>query len=346
MEQSKLIAALTGTRHAVPPVWLMRQAGRYLPEYRELRGKAKNFLDFCYRPELAVEATLQPIRRFDLDAAIVFSDILVVPHGLGAGVEFREGEGPVLEPVRDAEAVKRLAGNLDGMTKRLAPVYDTVRAVRAALPRNKAVIGFAGAPWTVACYLVEGHGSRDFAEPKRLMWRDPAAFDALIDLLVNATVEHLSAQLAAGANCVQLFDSWASVLAEPEFYRYVIEPTAKICAALHTRGHRAPIIGFPRGASQYAIPYAVQAGTDAVGFDTAAMATTMTEIARRKPVQGNLDPVLLVAGGEAMRQRIRIILDCIAGLPFVFNLGHGVLPETPPAHVADLVATVRGHTVA
>jgi uroporphyrinogen decarboxylase len=341
MDQAKLITVLKGASRAIPPVWLMRQAGRYLPEYRDIRGKAKDFLDFCYRPELAIEATMQPMRRFDFDAAIIFSDILVVPHGLGARVEFREGEGPAVEPVRSAADVARLTGQLGRLVERLAPVYETVTGVRGALARDKAVIGFAGAPWTVACYLVEGRGSRDFAGVKRWMWAEPKAFDSLIEMLVEATVEHLGAQLRAGADCVQLFDSWAGVLAEPEFGRFVVEPTARICRGLRERGFSAPIIGFPRGASQFAGDYAASAGIDAVGFDTGAAAATMNAVGRKKPVQGNLDPILLVAGGDAMRWRTRQIIGRMKDVPFVFNLGHGIVPETPPAHVADLVSTIR-----
>jgi uroporphyrinogen decarboxylase len=333
-----LLRVLAGERLDPPPVWLMRQAGRYLSEYRALRAKAAGFLDFCYAPGLASEATLQPVRRFDLDAAILFSDILVVADALGAKVAFREGEGPVLEPVT-AKELGRL--DLARIGAHLAPVYDTVARVRALLPAEKALIGFAGAPWTVACYMAEGGGSRDFTAPKAWMWRDPRSFGALIELLSEATVEHLAAQVAAGAHCVQLFDSWAGVLPDAEFRRYSIEPTARIAEGLRRRRPEARIVGFPRGAGAMIEEYARNAGVDAVGLDYAVPLAAGRSVQQQCPVQGNLDPVLLLAGGAGMRARIGEIRQAFAGGPHVFNLGHGVLPGTPPEHVAELVQAVR-----
>ncbi len=321
-----------------PPIWLMRQAGRYLPEYRALRAKSAGFLAFCYDPPAAAEATLQPIRRFGLDAAILFSDILVVPDGLGAKVAFREGEGPVLEPTT-AATLKHLS--LARMRPHLVPVYEAVKRVRAALEPSRALIGFAGAPWTVACYMAEGGGSRDFVVPKTWLWRDPAGFGALMELLAAATVEHLSAQIEAGADCVQLFDSWAGILPDAEFRAQVIAPTARIVRALKQRHPTVRIIGFPRGAGAMIGEYARDSGVDAVGIDYTVPLAAAQAVQQLRPVQGSLDPVLLLAGGAPMQARIREIRRALAGRPHVFNLGHGVLPPTPPEHVAALVAAVR-----
>ena len=340
--QSNLLRVLAGEALDPPPVWLMRQAGRYLPEYRALRAKAGGFLQFCYAPELAAEATLQPVRRFDLDAAILFSDILVVPDGLGARVDFREGEGPVLEPT-GAKDVDRLS--LRRMRAHLAPVYETVARVRASLPPSKALIGFAGAPWTVACYMAEGKTSRDFAAPKAWLWRDPASFQALIDLLVEATIEHLAAQIEAGADCVQLFDTWAGILPDAEFRRYAIAPIARIAAGLKRRHSGTRIIGFPRGAGAMLEEYARETGVDAVGLDYGIPLEAGRAVQARLPVQGNLDPVLLLAGGTAMIDRIAEIRRAFSAGPHIFNLGHGILPPTPPEHVAALVDAVRGAAV-
>ncbi len=260
------LAVLSGQAITPPPIWLMRQAGRYLPEYRALRTQAANFLDFCFRPELAVEATLQPIRRFDLDAAILFSDILTVPWALGQKVEFLEGEGPKLEPLRSADDIDRL--NSSGVIERLAPVYQTVAGVAAALPKHTALIGFAGAPWTVAAYMVEGHGSRDFLVAKGFGMARPDLFDTILDVVTAATIDHLSAQIAAGAEAVQLFDSWAGVLAEREFRRWVIAPTRRIAEALRTQHPGVPLIGFPRGAGGLLTDYVAETGVSAVGLDT------------------------------------------------------------------------------
>ena len=339
--QPALLRVLVGERVDPPPVWLMRQAGRYLPEYRTLRAKAGGFLRFCYSPELAAEATLQPVRRFDLDAAIVFSDILVVADGLGAKVDFREGEGPVVDWPGNERAIDEGRAALEGIVDRLAPVYETIRRVRRVLPREKALIGFAGAPWTVACYMIEGGNKNDFARTRRAMFTEPETLGRAIGLLVHATVEHLSAQISAGVDCVQLFESWAGLLPEPEFERWSIVPCRRIVELLRERHPEVPVIGFPRGAGTMLAEYAKTTRMNAVGLDSAASAESARRAAQFAGIQGHLDPHLLVAGGETMRRRIRHILDDFAAHRHVFNLGHGVLPETPPEHVGELVAEVR-----
>jgi uroporphyrinogen decarboxylase len=335
-----MLSVLEGQIIRPAPIWLMRQAGRYLPEYRALRTQAKNFLDFCFRPELAVEATLQPIRRYGLDAAILFSDILTVPWALGQKVEFLEGEGPKLEPIRSAADLGRL--RVDGVTERLAPVYQTVTGVAAALPHETALIGFAGAPWTVAAYMVEGSGSRDFLIAKVFGMAEPEVFQRLLDMLVTSTVEHLSAQITAGAELVQLFDSWAGALAEAEFRRWVVEPTKAIVAALHARHPSVPVIGFPRCAGGLLPLYARETGVTAVGLDTQVpLGWAIDVMPKGLPVQGNLDPTALVVGGAVMADAVRSILEQTQGRPMIFNLGHGVPMTTPPEHVAELVKLVR-----
>jgi uroporphyrinogen decarboxylase len=335
------LATLSGQAVSPPPIWLMRQAGRYLPEYKVLRAQSKNFLDFCFRPELAIEATLQPIRRFGLDAAILFSDILTVPWALGQKVEFLEGEGPHLEALRTAGDIERL--EIAGVTERLAPVYKTVSGVAAALPGQAALIGFAGAPWTVAAYMVEGHGSRDFLIAKQFGMAKPDLFDRLLDIVTTATIAHLSAQIEAGAETVQLFDSWAGVLAEREFRRWVIEPSKRIATVLREKYPSIPLIGFPRGAGGLLADYAHETGVTAVGLDTQVpLGWALNALPKALPVQGNLDPVALVTGGKALSEGIETILDHAKGRPLIFNLGHGVPQTTPPEHVADLVRLVRG----
>jgi uroporphyrinogen decarboxylase len=334
-----VLRALSGEVMARPPIWLMRQAGRYLPEYRAVRARLPDFLALCYTPELAIEVTLQPIRRFAFDAAILFSDILVVPQAMGQALAFREGEGPVLEPISNVAAIARLEAS--AIAERLAPVYEAVRGIVAALPSTTTLIGFAGAPWTVATYMVEGGTSRDFQQVKLWAYRDPDGFALLIDRLVAATVEHLEAQVAAGAEVIQLFDSWAGVLPEDGFRRLVIAPTRRIVAALRTRHPDLPIIGFPRGAGFLAESYLAETGVSALGLDSSMPLVAAEALQRRGAVQGNLDPVLLLAGGAAMRDAATRIMARLGGGGFVFNLGHGVLPETPPEHVAELVALVR-----
>jgi uroporphyrinogen decarboxylase len=338
--QKALLRTLAGQAMTPPPIWLMRQAGRYLPEYRALRTKAANFLDFCFRPELAIEATLQPIRRYGLDAAILFSDILTVPWALGQKVEFLEGEGPTLDPVRTELHLDRLA--VEGVVARLAPVYETVAGGAAMLPPETTLIGFAGAPWTVAAYMIEGGGSKDYLVAKQWALANPVLFDRLLAMLVAATIEHLSAQIVAGAEVVQIFDSWAGALAEAEFRAWSVAPARAIADALRVRHPGVPLIGFPRGAGGMLGIYGRDAGVTAVGLDTnVPLSWALEELPAAMPVQGNLDPAVLVVGGPVMEQRVRAILDATAGHPLIFNLGHGVPMTTPPEHVATLIDLVR-----
>ncbi len=325
----------------------MRQAGRYLPEYLELRSKCKDFLEFCQTVPLAMEATLQPVRRFRMDAAILFSDILVVPHALGCATWFEKGVGPRLTPVSGASDVDGL--RLEGLCDRLAGTYETVRQVRNALTdegfTKTALIGFAGGPWTVATYMVEGGPSQDFARVKAWAYGDPEGFGRLINILIEASCEHLWAQAEAGAEVVQLFDSWAGVLPESQFERWVIAPTRTIVARLKARWPELPVIGFPRGAGPLYQAFQAKTGVDAVSLDTTVSPHWAAEVLQpHGPVQGNLDPHMLVVGGRAMENEARRILQALAGGPFVFNLGHGILPETPPENVATLAGIVRNWT--
>lgn len=341
MTEKKLLRVLAGETLSQPPIWLMRQAGRYLPEYRKVRAEAGSFLDLCYNPKLAVEVTVQPITRFGFDAAILFSDILVVPHGLGQDVWFVEGEGPKLTPILDGASLGQL--NLAGMAGRLAPVYQAVNDLTVALPRDVTLIGFSGAPWTVATYMVEGGSSRDFARTKGWAFADPEGFGAMIDLLVEAIAQHLCAQIEAGAEVVQLFDSWAGVLPDTAFRRWIIEPTRKIVTLVRQKHPDVPIIGFPRGAGVYYPEYASVTGVTAVSLDTTVPTDWAAEsLQPNLPVQGNLDPMLLLQGGQAMADGVSHILDDLKAGPYVFNLGHGIIKETPPAHVEQLVGLVRG----
>jgi uroporphyrinogen decarboxylase len=316
----------------------MRQAGRYLPEYRKLRGQMASFLDLCLDPKLAAEVTLQPLRRFDLDAAIVFSDILMVPYALGQKVEFVEGEGPRLDPVRSETALAKL--NL--AAARFAPVYETLERVRGELPAGVPVIGFCGAPWTVATYMVESRGSKNQVEARLWAYRDPASFQRLIDLLVEVSTDYLLGQVKAGAGVLQIFDSWAGSLPEDGFRRWCITPTRAIVRKLKAAAPDVPVIGFPRGSGVLAEAYAKETGIDAIGCDTSLPLAWIAErLQSQVPVQGNLDPVLLLAGGAALDRRVAEILAALAAGPFVFNLGHGILPETPPEHVTRLVGLVK-----
>lgn len=325
-----VLRALAGETLDRPPWWLMRQAGRYLPEYRALRAKAGDFITLCLSPELAAEVTLQPVRRFGMDAAILFSDILLVPRALGQRLSF-ENDGPRLEQVSDVSVL----GSLDTAT--LAPVAEAARRVAAGLPDKTALIGFAGAPWTVATYMVEGGTSRDFHRVKAWTYRDPAGFAALIDRIAEATIEFLSLQIEGGAEAIQLFDSWAGALSPDGFERWVIAPTKRLVSALKARFPGVPVIGFPRGAGLFYQYYAIETGIDAVGLDTAMPpAFARDRLQSRVAVQGNLDPVLLLAGGEEMRRTVRELRATLGRGPYVFNLGHGILPQTPPEHVAEL----------
>jgi uroporphyrinogen decarboxylase len=335
-----ILRVLHGEKLDVPPVWLMRQAGRYLPEYRAVRETVGGFLDLCLTPELAAEVTLQPVRRFALDAAILFSDILIVPYALGQALEYRDGEGPVLQPIRTAAAIAALDDS--DIAGRVAPVWRTVERVKRALADQVTLIGFAGAPWTVASYMVEGGTSRDFAAVKGWAFTDTDAFAALIERLVAATIVYLDGQIRAGAEAIQLFDSWAGVLPETAFRRWVIEPTRTIVTAIREAHPAVPIIGFPRGAGLMYPDYFAATGVTALGLDqTVPPAIARDTLQSRGPVQGNLDPLLLVAGGEPMAAATRDIVATLGRGPFIFNLGHGVLPATPPAHVQTLIERIR-----
>jgi uroporphyrinogen decarboxylase len=320
----------------------MRQAGRYLPEYRALRKDAGSFLDLVYNPDFAIDVTLQPIRRFAMDAAILFSDILVIPHALGQKVAFKEGHGPVLEPLDPAAPLNGL--DLENIHEILSPIYQTVKGVRADLPGGVALIGFAGAPWTVATYMVEGGGSPTHAKTKSWAYRDPEGFQTLIDLLVEASVEYLLAQIEAGAEAIQLFDTWAGSLPESAMRRWCIEPAKEITARLRQVHPDIPVIGFPRGVGPLYVEYARGTGVNCLGIDTALSPRWAAEnLQPLAVVQGNLDPRLVVVGGEAMRQEARAILQALQGGPHIFNLGHGFVPETPPEHVAELSELLHAH---
>ncbi len=339
-----LLRTLAGEPVWPPPIWLMRQAGRYLPEYRAIRAKADDFIALCTTPALAAELTLQPIRRFGFDAAILFSDLPMVPWALGQGLEYREGEGPVLPPLRDAAALNAL--RLDRVAGAVAPILETVRLARARLADEGfaecTLIGFAGAPFTVACYMVEGGGSRDFAATRAMAYSQPELFDRLTALLTEATVTYLSGQIQAGAEAVMLFDSWAGILPPSQFHRHVVQPTKAIRAALRARHPNVPVIGFPRLAGLLIGDYAAAACVDGVGLDTSMdLGLASRVIPPGVALQGNLDPLALVAGGQTLQSETMAVLSALQGRPAIFNLGHGIVPQTPPEHVATLVEQVR-----
>ncbi len=340
----KLLQALSGETTWPPPIWLMRQAGRYLPEYRQLRAETRDFVSFCLDPTRAADATLQPIRRFGMDGAILFSDILILPWALGRDLTFTEGHGPRLTPLRAVDEV--LALDSSRFLDRVAPVLETIGLIRSELAREHpetALIGFVGSPFTVACYMIEGGGSKEFAETRRMAAGNPEAFDQLIGVLTETSIAYLSAQIAAGAEAVMLFDSWAGLLSPAGFQRHVIAPTARIAAAIKARHPGVPVIGFPRLAGTMIGAYAAEAGVDTVGMDTAADPRVVAGLVPdRIGLQGNLDPFALLQGGDVMEREARAILGAMEHRPFVFNLGHGVMPPTPPAHVAALVELVRG----
>jgi uroporphyrinogen decarboxylase len=333
---SKLfISALRKKPGVRPPFWFMRQAGRYLPEYKQLRSTAKNFLDFCYSPEKASEATLQPIRRFGMDAAIIFSDILVIPDALGMDVRFEEGRGPLLEPISERKQLDALDRDMRG-NKREA-VYEALRLTKKALPESTALIGFCGSPWTLACYMIEGKGSRDFQSVRSKIYQDPEFFTALIDLLVHAVSTHAIAQINAGAEVIQLFDSWSGVLSEKQFSDWSIEPTARIVSNIRAAHPDVPVIGFPRMAGSKVLEYVKRTGVDAVSFDgSVSLNWARDNLLPQCVVQGNLDPVVLVGNKQAMLEEARTLLSVFADKAFVFNLGHGILPTTPIEHVEAL----------
>jgi uroporphyrinogen decarboxylase len=335
-----LLAVLNGERVNPPPVWMMRQAGRYLPEYRQLRADKGSFLDLVYDSDAAADVTLQPLKRFpQLDAAILFSDILIVPFAIGQNLSFVAGEGPRLTP-------PLATGDFESLTPfpaRLDPIYQTVRKVKAALDPSKTLIGFAGAPWTVATYMVAGQGSRDQSETRRLAYSDAGRFKGIISRIEEITLDYLSAQIEAGAEAVQLFDSWAGSLAPSEFERWVIAPTARIVSKLRRRHPGVRIIGFPKGAGGKLASHARETGVDAIGLDeTVDPVWADAELPDGLPVQGNLDPLVLLAGGKQMSAAARRILDAFGSRPHIFNLGHGILQDTPVAHVEQMLAAVKG----
>jgi uroporphyrinogen decarboxylase len=336
------LEVLSGRRQPVPPIWMMRQAGRYLPEYRELRAKAGGFLDLCFTPEYAVEVTLQPIRRFSFDAAIIFSDILVIPYALGRSVRFEVGEGPRLDPLETPEKVATLAPQAD--FSKLEPVYEALRRVRRELNPNIALIGFCGAPWTVATYMVAGQGTPDQAPARMMAYRHPEAFSKIIDVLVENSIQYLLGQLRAGADVLQIFDTWAGVLPPREFTRWSTEPTRRIVEGVRAKIPDAKIIGFPRGAGALLPGYVEATGVDAVSIDWAAEPSLIRErVQSRVAVQGNLDPLVLIAGGAALDRAIDDVLSNYAGGRLIFNLGHGIQPETPIAHVEQMIKRVRAY---
>lgn len=333
-----LLAVLSGRKTEKTPIWLMRQAGRYLPEYRALRAAKGGFLDLVQDPEAAADVTLQPIRRFGFDGAILFSDILMVPFALGQDLRFESGEGPRLSP----PLVDSALSGLDSARDRLEPVYRTVEKVAACLPEATTFLGFAGSPWTVATYMVAGQGSRDQGEARRLAYGDPGAFQAIIEAISGLTVDYLSRQVESGVEAVQLFDSWAGSLSPAQFERWVIAPTASLVGRFKARHPRVPVIGFPKGAGGKLAAYARETGVDAIGLDeTVDPVWADSDLPAGMPVQGNLDPLALIAGGEALETAVGRILSSLAGRPHIFNLGHGILPDTPIPHVEKLIELVR-----
>jgi uroporphyrinogen decarboxylase len=339
--EKSLIRVLGKKREIVPPVWMMRQAGRYLPEYRAVREKAGGFLDLCFNPELAAEVTLQPVRRFGFDAAILFSDILVIPLALGRKLWFVEGEGPRLEPLPDAKSLTAVREQAD--TELLSPIYETVRKVKAGLSSKTALIGFCGAPWTVATYMVAGRGTADQAPAKKLAVREPDAFQHVIDCLVDASVDYLAKQLEAGADVVQIFDTWAGALPADEFERWCVQPTKRLIAKLRAKIPGTKVIGFPRGAGMNIPRYVDETGVDAVSLESGIdRKFARDQIQNRVPVQGNVDPQILLTGGETLDREVDEVMEAFSGGPFIFNLGHGILPQTPIAHVEQMLRRVRG----
>ena len=340
LHKSPVLEVLAGRRQTIPPVWMMRQAGRYLPEYREMRQRAGSFLKLCLTPELAAEVTLQPIRRFNFDAAIIFADILLVPYALGQTLTFTEGEGPRLSPRIDRAELGRLRNAVDRSV--MEPVFETVRLVRGTLDPQIALLGFCGAPWTVATYMVAGCGSPDQAAAKLLAYRDATTFAQLIDRLVVASTDYLVEQISAGAQAVQIFDTWSGVLSPEEFERWCINPVVRIVTEVRRRIPEAKIIGFPRGAGTLLRRYVERVPVNAISLDWTVADDYARDIQSHRPVQGNLDPHALRAGGDALLRAIDTTLDTFSGGPFIFNLGHGILSDTPIAHVEQMLARIRG----
>ena len=338
ISHAPIMNVLNGEIAPRPPVWFMRQAGRYLPEYRALRADKGGFLDLVYDVEAAIEVTLQPLRRFDFDAAILFSDILVVPYAMGQHLWFEEGEGPRLSP----KMLDATLESLQAAPERLEPIFRTVTGVKAQLSPDKALLGFAGSPWTVATYMIAGQGSREQAEARRLAYREPERVTALINAIAETTISYLRAQIDAGADAVQLFDSWAGSLSPRQFEELVIAPNAKIVAALKQSHPTTPVIGFPKGAGGKLPTYARETGVDAIGVDeTVDPEWAHAALPRHLPVQGNLDPLALVTGGPQLHDAVARILKAFAGRPHIFNLGHGIVPDTPLTHVQAVLAQIR-----
>lgn len=338
--QRKLLEVLEGKVISPPPVWLMRQAGRYLPEYRATRAMAGSFLNLCYTPDLAVEVTLQPIRRYGFDAAILFSDILVIPDALNRNVRFSEGKGPEMDPI-DEIGIRHLTA--ENALNHLAPVMETVRRLRAELPAETTLLGFCGAPWTVATYMIAGHGTSDQAPARLFAYRHPEAFDFLLSFLAELSAEYLVAQIDAGADAVQIFDSWAGVLGEEEFERYAVRPVAKMIEIVRSRRPGAKVIAFAKGAGLLLKDYRSKTMPDAIGLDWSVPLSFAAELQKEGAVQGNLDPMRVVAGGKALEDGIDAILQKLGQGPLIFNLGHGITPQADPNNVTKLVERVRGY---
>jgi uroporphyrinogen decarboxylase len=338
LPNKKLLNTLHGKMQAVPPVWLMRQAGRYLPEYRALRADKGGFLELVYDSDAACEVTLQPIRRFDFDGSILFSDILIIPYAMGQKLWFEAGEGPRLAPRLADDSLNTLIPDLS----RLEPIYDTVRKVSAALPSHVTLLGFAGSPWTIATYMVNGQGSKDQSETRRMAYLESERFAELIDAIITITIEYLSGQIKAGADAVQLFDSWAGSLSPAQFERWVIAPNAAIVKGVKALHPDTPIIGFPKGAGGKLAAYAQQTGVDAIGIDeTVDPVWANSVLPAGMPVQGNLDPLVLIAGGAALSNAVTTITNAFANRPHIFNLGHGIQQDTPIEHVENLLTLIR-----
>ena len=338
---SRFLTVLSGQRSDPPPIWMMRQAGRHLPEYLELRSRAKDFLDFCYSPSMAAEATLQPIRRYDMDAAILFADILLILDAMGLDVQFEKGVGPIVETVTDGSGLRRVP--TEKVAQRLSPVFETVERVRSQLAGDKALIGFCGSPWTVALYAIEGRGGTDKSSARIWVYQKPEHLEALLADLVEASAHYLAGQVAAGADALMLFESWAEGLPDDLFETLVVKPNAALVKRVRELGVTVPIIGFPRGAGTVLPSFAQQVAVNAVGLDTAiSPAFVNATLPKTLAVQGHLDPLLLVAGGDALDWRVRSLIEAYADRPHIFNLGHGVRPETPIAHVERVVELVRG----
>ena len=339
-QSNKFLSVLNGEIPSTPPIWMMRQAGRHLPEYLELRGRAKDFLDFCYTPSLATEATLQPIRRYDMDAAILFADILLVLDTAGLDVRFEKGTGPIVEQVETGAELSKQP--IEKTVQRLSPVFETVERVRSSLDKSKALIGFCGSPWTVALYAIEGRGGTDKSLARLWAYQKPEALMSLLDDLVEISAHYVKAQVDAGADALMLFESWAEGLPPDLFEKIVIQPNKKLVSRLREIGGDVPIIGFPRGAATMLPHFARETGVTGVGLDSAISADFVNDsLPANFPVQGQLDPVLLVAGGESLNDRVRIIKSAYSNRPHIFNLGHGVRPETPISHVERVVEIVR-----